>query len=585
MYCLCMAMKMLKLLFSQEKKERGSKLIIYANGTIALQSKTSKYAIHISSGLFRWKKLPKRRSDSELNVLVDFWYKEDKFEKVHCVIYHNNYECYIRPSGDEHQEESILQLMKKNATLKCVIPEKVDNIQQLTSTKYFNRALSITEQIILPDIEILNLITLGGMQKTKYEIFSDNEMNLFFRCSGKVDKKGVLVLSSEIARFIQDWFKKENLCLCSINSQPPLVLPLTNRRRNSTVKVYKELNTPYYGDPKRVTVFFSDLNSQLTEQVMKDFKLKSLLSGKGYNILALKSNLRVGNHYNKEFENQVRDFIEKAFRNEKDSMVLSEVELILTNNEIQLTGWDKNRFDSLIYHQGGISDYLALIEIKTSIESSNKSGIIESAIAKLYQLRKRISKKTIIPILVINEEVFYKGNLVTKDYGNLCNIILIGQNDLAELIKNPSKLHERLKQYLNSQNFKQSPIPTKLRTVNAISEGSDFENKIKQQLLIAGYKVQSNVIYRIQNKHMEIDHVATTQSEKILVSCKDHWKIKSEWKILSKLSEILNLIVLRKELLGFTKARLYVRIHPNLKDKITRILNSKGITEVDVFIE
>ncbi len=585
MYCLCMGMKMSKLLYSQEKKERGSKLIIYANGTIALQSKTSKYGMHIPSGLYRWKKLPKRKTDTELNVFVDFWYKENQFEKVQCVIYHNNYECYIRPFSDEIQEESILQLMKENAILKCIIPEKVDDIQQLPSTNYFNRALSLTEQIILPDIETLNLITLGGMQKTKYEIFSDNEMNLFFRCSGKVDRKGVLVLSSEIARFIQDWFKKENLCLCSINNQLPLVLPLTNRRRNSTTKIYKELNTPYYGDPKEVTVYFSILNSQLTEHAKKDLQLKSLLSEKDYNILALKSNLRVSNHYNKEFENQLRDFIDKAFRSNKDSLVLSEVELILTDDEFLLTGWDKNRFDSLIYHQGGISDYLALIEIKTSIEPSNKCGIIESAIAKLYHLRKRINKKTIIPILVINEDVFYKGKLVTREYGNLCNIILIGQIELAELIKNPSKLHDRIKQYLDSQNSKQSHIPSKLRTVYAVSEGSDFENKIKQQLLADGYKVNSNVIFRIQYKHMEIDHVATKQSEKILVSCKDHWKMKSKWKILSKLSEILNLIVLRKALLGFSKARLYVRIHPNLKDKITKILNSKEITEVDISIE
>jgi len=576
---------MSKLLFSQEKKERGSKLIIFANGTVDLQSKTSKYGMHIPSGLYKWKKLPKRKSDSELNVLVNFWHKESKFEKVQCVIYHNNYECYLRPLGDEHQEKNILQLMKKNAILKCVIQADVDKIQQLPSTNYFKRALNLTEQISLPDIVTLKLIMLGGMQNTKYEIFSDNKMNLFFRCRGKVDKKGVLVLSSEISRFIRDWFENENLCLCSVNSQPTLVLPLTIRRRKSTSKVYKELNIPYYGDPKEVTVYFSVLDSHLTEQAIKDSQLKSLLSKNEFNILTLKSNLRQGSHYNKEFEMQVRDLIEKTFRNNKDSLVLSEVELILNNDEFHLSGWDKNRFDSIVYHQRDIDDYLALIEIKTSIEPSNKCGIIESAIAKLYQLRKRIGKKTTIPILFINEDVFYKGKLVTKDYGNLCDIILIGRRELANLIENPSKLRERISQYINNQNSKQSLIANKLRTVNAISEGSDFENKIKQQLLTDGYKVESNVIYRIQHKHMEIDHVAIKQSEKLLISCKDHSKIKSEWKVLSKLSEALNLIVFRKALLGFPHARLYMRVHSNLKDKITKILISKGITKVAVFIE
>jgi len=44
-------------------------------------------------------------------------------------------------------------------------------------------------------------------------------------------------------------------------------------------------------------------------------------------------------------------------------------------------------------------------------------------------------------------------------------------------------------------------------------------------------------------------------------------------------------IVLRKALLGFSQARLYVKVHPKIKDKITQILNLEEISEVDVFIE
>ena len=423
------------------------------------------------------------------------------------------------------------------------------------------------------------------MQNTKYEIYSDNEMNLYLKCRGKISRKGVLILSSEISRYIQNWFEKEILCLCSINAKPPIVLTLTTRKRNSTKKIYKELNLPYYGDPKEGIVYFTSNGLELTKQARKDLQLKSQLSNNGYNFLNLKSTLRHGKHYNREFEQRVRDLIGRAFRDYEDTILLSEVELTLTDDDFPLTGWDKHRFDSFIYHQDDFHDYVALIELKTSIEPSNKCGIIESAIAKLYQFRKRINKKTIVPILIINEDIYYQGEIATKAYGDLCNVILIGRKELVALIENPSHLHKRIQNYLDTQGFKQSPPPIKMRAINSVSEGSAFEEKIKDKLLIEGYKVQSNVLYRVQSKHMEIDHITTKQDEKILVSCKDHKTITSEWKILLKLSDILNIIVLRKALLGFSQARLYVKVHPKIKDKITQILNLEEISEVDVFIE
>jgi len=572
---------MSELLYKQEKKIRGSKLSIYADGTIVLQGKTSKYGLHIPSELFKWKQLPTKKTDDKLTVLVDFRHKENKIGEALCHIYHNNYECYLRPVN---KESIVYQMMKKNSVLKCLISDKINEHQQISSTNHFDNAIILRKQLSLPVIDSLDLLFLGGLQETKYEIFSDKEMNLYFRCRGKTNRKGVLVLSSEISRFIQDWLLQDNLCLCSVNDQEPFMISLSSRRRNSTPKIYNELNIPYYGEPKEVTVYFTVLNIQLSEQAQKDIQLKTSLNQIGFNIFAFKSHLRIGKHYNEEFEHQARGFIEAAFQNVNGFLVLPEVEIITSDNNYILSGRDKYRFDSVIYLPNADVDRLILVEIKTSIEPSNKCGIIESAIAKLFNYKERMGKNKPIPILIINEDLRYRGALYTKQFGDLCGVILIGRNELTSLMNNPTHLMNRINQYTINQVKPQPFKASILKTVNASSEGSEFENKVKQQLLDNDYKVQSNVIYRIGNKHMEIDHVAINQNEKLLISCKDHSKVQNEWQLLTKIIDELNIIAMRKFLLCFSQARLYLKTDSTFQNKLSKIITSKNFTEAAVFI-
>lgn len=573
---------MKEMLYKLEKKIRGSIIEIYKDLTIVIQSKTSKYGMNVPASLYNWVKLPKNKKDKDIEIIADFEFfstNEDLqiIPNVACIIYHNNYTGFIRPKTNTNNEGLIRDEMRKKAKLKCVIHGKDKSIDQLIPTEKFNQAKDLRNRLKLPKIETLECITYGKKQKSSFQILQDYNNNIYLNCRGIMDGNGIITLSDEIGRYIEDWFEKEKYCLCLVNKKDEMVLKLNNRKRTSRPNQRKkELNIPYYGEKKVIEILFTLDDIKLTNQARMDMIYKKRLISSGFDIDLLKVNFSNGEHYNSEIEKRFREFL-KLIENQNEKIeLLTEVELTLSKNKIEKNRRNKFCFDSMtIYQKDGI-DYLLLIELKTSLCKSNRYRYFEIAIANLLYFTRKIGKEKVVPILITNEPMLLNGKSSSVDFCKKCGIILLDLVRVEELEKNLELFLEEINNFIENIEYQQNNSipslinkPQRIGNWKTVTEGTSFEREILSELKKEFEDIESNIFFRWMGKKIEIDHLVKDTDSVIMVSCKNRSKTKLYERALQRINESLNIIEFRKDFLQFTDARLYVKIHPDLKDRIS----------------
>ncbi|TET27457.1 MAG: hypothetical protein E3J70_11815 [Candidatus Heimdallarchaeota archaeon] len=574
---------MIKLLYKLEKKVRGLKLEIYTDGTSKITSKTSKYGMHIPSILQAWKKIPQNKKGGKRIVIANFKIKDNNgtlktLKGIQCEIYHNNYEGYIRPLENNSDQKKIKKIMKENGVLTCILHGEWLKELQLDSTKYFMKAMKLRNKTKFSPLKEMELITLGGLQETNFEIYQDNENSIFIKSSGIMNTRGFLVLSNELRRYIKNWFKKAEICVCSVNGDEPIVLStVIRKRKNELSKLNKEINIPYYGKKKPVEIVFSNNQYQLTKQAKEDYIIKKKLVANDFKIKAFKANTRTTNHYNKEIESRFIDTIHQSFSNSNKAIIYSEVGIILESSEQNICGREKHRFDNIIVIEKKENIYLVLIELKTSFKKKDRFRQLEVAIAKLVHFSKSINKEKIIPILIVNDNMKcftgYSSKQIYKSFG----VELIVLNDFLNIEKKPKLLLDIVENNIETRFKKKNAKFEDLHFIGfwkSNNAGTVYENEIREVLEKEGYSIQSNTAYNYLGKKMEIDHIAEKNNKKIIISCKDRSSVKAYWSVINHIINSLNVLELRMEILGFDTSKLYIKVPLKYKEKIKSLFRN-----------
>ncbi|MBN1329058.1 MAG: hypothetical protein JXA54_06250 [Candidatus Heimdallarchaeota archaeon] len=570
-----------KLLYKIEKKIRGSLLEIFTDGTVKITSKTSKYGMNIPAPLQQWKKTPKSREERIL-IIADFELLDKNnlktaFQEIECEIYHNNYSGYIRPLNNSDDQKTVRMFMKENNILTCLIHGIRDKRTQLISTKKFNQAVKLRNQINFKQISEMKLITLGGLQETTFAIYTNKEKTVFIDASGIMDSKGFLVLSDELGRYITKWFENEVLCVCSINGNEPIVLSTVIRKRPSNdFKPTKEINIPYYGKRKMVRILFSNDRYQLTNQAKSDYRIKELLVKNNFHIKSFKSNSKPEIHYNEDVKKRFQKTVQQGLGYFKDITFFSEVEMILDESEQNIAGLEKNTFDriALLKHNGQL--YLILIEYKTSFIKDDRFKLLEFAIAKLFHFTRKINEQLSIPILIVNSNMKHQNGSSIKQIYNDFGVELIVLNDFLKMEKEPQLLHKLIERKLTEKkvNNGKKDFSKGLQFIGNMKSnhaGTKFENQVNKILKREGLQIRSNMLYYYRGRRIEIDHVASDNETKIMVSCKNRSTVSAYWRTVSYIVDSINVLELKKRIFGIKNTRLYVKVQPKYRQKLKEL--------------
>jgi len=587
---------MTKLLYKIEKKIRGSLVEIFTDGTVKITSKTSKYGMNIPAPLQQWKKTP-QSSLEKIKVIADFELLDKTnskmiFQEIECEIYHNNYNGFIRPLKKTIDQKTISNLMKKNNIITCIIPGIKGRKIQLISTKKFTQAVKLRNQIIFKQKSEMKLITLGGLQDTIFTIYTTKENTVFIEASGIMDNKGFLVLSDEIGRYISKWFKNEELCVCSINGNEPIALSTIIRERpSSDYKKTKEINIPYYGKRKMVKILFSSDKYHLTKQVKSDYRIKELLIKNNFQIKSFKSNSRSGPHYNEEIKKRFQKTIQQGLGNFKDTTFFSEVEMILDESEQNIAGLEKYTFDELILLKHREQLFLILIEYKTSFNKDDRFRLLELAIAKLFHYTKKINEQMCIPLLIVNSNMKHQNGSSIKQIYSDFGVELIVLNDFLKMEKEPQLFYKLIERKLMEKivvsginNFTEGL--QFLGYMKSNHAGTKFENQVNEILEREGLRPKSNMLYYYRGRRIEIDHMASDNETKIIVSCKDRSSVSSYWRTILFIVDSINILELKKKIFGINNARLYVKVQPKYNQKIIRLFEKyNNSTNTEIIIQ
>ncbi|MHA1364957.1 MAG: hypothetical protein ACTSP5_00905 [Candidatus Heimdallarchaeota archaeon] len=585
-----------KLLYKIEKKIRGSLIEIFTDGTVKITSKTSKYGMNIPAPLLQWKKTPQSGEDT-IQIKADFEVIDERnlkmvFQEIECEIYHNNYNSYIRPLKEIDDQNKVRKLMKENSILTCVIHGIKGRRAQLISTEHYKQAVKLRNQFDFKQRNTLKLITYGGMQKTAFTIYTSEEKDVFIEVSGRMDSKGFLVLSSELGRYIKKWFEIEELCVCSINGNEPIVLSTVVRERPSIdFKLSKEVNIPYYGKKKMVKILLSSDKYQLTDQVKKDNEIKEILLKNNFLIKSFKTNSKPDTHYNEEIMKRFQQTIQKGLDQYQDLSNYSEVEMVLSESKQNIAGLEKHTFDEIALLKDKGQLYLIVIEYKTSFYERDRFRHLETAFAKLVHFTRKINEKMIVPILIVNSNMVHQNGCSIKQIYNGFGVEIILLNDFLKMEKKPQLLQELIKRKIEEKSYsnrnenysKELHFIGHLKSNNA---GTDFEKQVKEILENEGLQTTSNMLYSFRGRRFEIDHVASDNEMEIMISCKNRSSVRTYWRTITDIVDSINVLELRKRIFGYKKARLYVKVPQQYKPKIQELFEKyNNLTNTDIIIQ
>jgi len=606
-------------IFRQQKKVRGTSFRIFSDQTIEFKGSSSTLGVLITSNAKKWVNLPNSKNDFRINVIANYeWENENegknRIENLKSEIVHDNYTPRICPI--EVNMELLESLRNKNL-IKCEITGIIDNKFQLNSTDYFKEALRIRNAIDIPCLNELTLVTSGGQQNATFEIFQDENGGVFISSKGIMDNYGDISLSSEIGRYIENWFGNEELFLAALNNEMPIIIPSkvkvrTNRVGRSDLS-NKLIRFPYFNANvcEKINVVITNPNLKLSEKAISDYKIKENLIKKGISIDSIKTSHDWGRvHIDSFMEQEVKKMIFELFNQDGFSLIFNEVEIAAQENNLTAYKSNRKKLDMVVIplQKEKINSPLLLIEIKSSSKHSQQT---KETIAEIKNLQEKLGCN-VIPIVFINYDIKgMKTKLsVTEKFGELNGVILIGKQEFSEIKETPSKFNTRLTEYMNfiqkrnnglvcassyNENIVQSIINfgsknllEKLELfklnfhygfkiegfIEPNSNGQTFEVEVKEELENEGFQVISNLQVSYKGILIEFDHVAFKGDIITIVSCKDRGDYMNSAKLAQKIKIAANVLEHRQRLFKFANAILYVKVKHEKVDSMKNVFTS-----------
>ncbi|MBN1330504.1 MAG: hypothetical protein JXA54_13600 [Candidatus Heimdallarchaeota archaeon] len=424
-----------ELLYHKEKKVRGNSFSIYSNNTIMLQGKVSKNrTTTIPADIFRWISITK--DNFTTNVKYKSLSQQMEFTKGLVRVRRNIYGCSLQllEKYQINPGETLQYFLQLNENLK--------------PTSNYQNAVKLLE-IPLLYVDTFEQLFIGGKKRRKFKIFRDENAIIYVKAQGVLKSGGSVSLSGRLTHYLRDWFEKEQLVIASKNGEEPLILETRVIRKNSSRKPEKCLYFPYYGRSRPITCIFASPDFQLTEQVLKDLKVKQTLQKYGIPLVKFTSHLIMSNdHCDKQFEYTVRNIVQQ-FATTNYWGYFPEVQLKFALPKEHALG-NKKVVDIILAKNKQPS--LLLMEIKTS--EKTLSSELEWAIADILHTANKFKKQcNLFPFLFINQDITRVNDLVilTEQFGLSCGILLLGQEKIAELKKEPEIINQLIQDFTKKQ--------------------------------------------------------------------------------------------------------------------------------------
>lgn len=550
------------LVFMGSKKNRKTSYSIYTNGFIEIKGSITKPGLRLSNRISKWIILPESKNDAQIKVRANFTlsFHNNKTitRRTVMTIFSNNYGVYILPSKEKEK-----QFFKVKELVRCSFQIKTKYM-----TKHYIEASGLIKKTKFTNLKGKECLLSGGEGHTSFEIFKIQEQ-IYIKHKGKIDRYGRFLLSSELRRYFENWFKID--CFVVMYQDIRIVVKAKTQKRVSSNKITKVLQFQHYGDPKNLEIMLVSYYLKLNKRTLKDLKIKEKLVKAGFNISVLNSHFRIEDkHKDILFEKRVKRLIANCFGKQENSWFLSEVKIkpIVKPNDI----YQEHMCIDIaipIVEEDFRKTELLLVEIKTGESKGKIIKEVEYDLARLLYLKSKISKQNIIPIAFFNSDIIKNSIITTKQFGAYAQVILIGLSEFELLEKKPSLFLDRIKEFKNESRFQkrsdffENPNIEIIGLRKSNHLGTELESYVGNILRNEGHQVFSNVLIRCCGKDFEIDHLAVKDKKVSIVSCKDNsnWKSTSINEVLKK---YLITLLFRKNLFGLDNARLYLKTNKEL---------------------
>ena len=610
-----------KIIFKNQKHKVRIKYTIYSDSTITCQTHSiSSKGVIIPLEIGKYFTLPKTR-ENQLKIYVDFKFDTfvglPKFENVLSEVYSQKFSyrdrrkrkkqrtvVFLRPT-DAIIFKQLRELQKQHEKISYIIRG------QLKPTDYFLKTKSIRDSVPRDfDTSESELIVAGGRQNAQFEIHQKADKQLLIIMKTRIDKWGRITLSSELRNHFSNFFDFE-FFVCKKDDSPLIVVPAI-LREIETRKVL-ELKYPRYAANKvATTIIITHPALTLQPSTIANFRKKTEFRELGYPIKSFTSNFIAGRHQDSEIEEKMRTLVNQVFASSQ-YVQFSEVQIVVdcpTENELG----NKHVFDELILDTKDNS--LIIVEHKTSFTSS-KHTEIDSAIAEMEHFRRKLGERILL-ILLINADLLNREEVITQDFGDKSNILLIGKEELEKMYQTPSNLLRRISDFKEkSQQIKKEQTPKENSFLNESLEkildtnggvftqckslllerlpkniqlisllginhaGSSFEQEIRQLMEAKGYDVITNVLFGYFGRKMEIDILGVKNDRITIVSCRDASSVKCLMSFRLDLKQKSCKLEYRRTLLNADFACLYVKVTPEVFQKVKEY-EGKWVDNVEI---
>ncbi len=605
-----------KIIFENHKRVQKVGFTIFTDLTIKGYKKTvSSKGINFQKEIGKYFYIPKRENEQQ-TIKVDYVFNTPigvkEFLSIPSIIYSEN--GIFTTRKNKKKIRSVVFLKPKNEFILRELRELTKKYQkityiihkQLTPTKMCMRLKSIRERTAERlDINFskLELIIAGGRQSAQFEIYRDKYNQVFIKSSAKINRWGKVTLSSELNNHIIDFFKYKEF-VCKKDEDSPIIIPTVTREINSMTKI--EVNFPHYSNKKeQISLIVTHPDFKLTVETLADFRMKNQLLEIGYPIKSFYSRYFNGYHTERKIEENMRLIIRNAFSSSKFK-IFSDAQIVVDypfENEFG----NKHAFDDFIINKDENS--LILVEYKTIFGKTSIYRETDYAIARLQHFQRKLGERVYL-VLLINGELYSNNKKITKEFGKAINIVLIGKNDLEEILENPTLLIDRVnllkdnkkvqlktekdfqistlyksKQNLSKvtqnvleKNEKQlfNKVPNNFEfytTMNINNSGREFEQEVQELLESDGFNVSSNLIIRYYKRRMEIDMLAFKDDRMMVVSCRNALNVNCIMSFRLDIKLKAYKIEQRMRLLNANSARLYIKV---TNENYTKLVEFEG---------
>lgn len=497
------------ILFEQKKDIRKTKCRVYADGSISIEGPLTKPGLNIPIKLHSWFYLPKTMKDKVIeikSIYVKDLVNDKIYRNVPVTIYNNGYRVYIRFN------KSIDNTLQK--IVKCRIKFDAEIMERIT-TSLFQKSRELILKTINDLPTKLEIYSFGSKQNHDWILYKANNKQLFLEISGTIDKKGQLGLSNELEKYIENWFKFEELFFCWNSHQPKVVQSKIHFRKNNKRKILKFSRNEV---SRKVHLLISTTDLSLSSKAFFDKLITFKLRKSGMKVQHVKTEMRTSyNHWNKTIEEEFHNILRKSFPKDKFH-VIHEPQILFDTDSFPFGFDDIVIFDVIIITktENNLSK-IFLCEIKTSMTLRHKSTKIDDALAYLSHYKDKFHFENLVPILMMNQDLYYGNKIITHSTGLLSDILIIGNQDFIKIKKNKMSLLTIIDKFLvnqklllKSSNNRIHPLQLKvikkelleIESINSL-KGEEFLNSNKMRKKLRRYCQLMGLPFKIVHEILE----------------------------------------------------------------------------------